>query len=325
MTHFAYPYVMLGLLVLPLWWFWRQKKQKHRPQLPLSTGPWLNELHSSQGFWQRLVPYTDLVYTLILVCTLLALARPQQTRASWPVWGKGIDIAMVLDTSSSMLQTDLKPNRMQVAKQRLLQFVQFRRQRNDRIGLVLFAKRAFTLCPLTEDHAMVRQMLRHVQTGVIADDTALGDALATALARLRHSKRRQRAILLVTDGENNAGRVHPVTAAQLARKMNIPIFPLLIGKDSTFTAQTSSKAHRTPWGVLQHVASISRGSAYHATDLKSFQTALLRILDQMTPMRAQKPKTYAVHKERFTLFLYPGLVLLALLLLLELTRLRQIP
>jgi Ca-activated chloride channel family protein len=323
--HFANPYALLTLLLLPvlIWWHRRQLQQSLRLALPFSDQAQL--LRLPVGIWQRLHNHKEVLIWLALVCVIIGMARPRRTLATWPVWGQGIDIELVLDTSSSMLQTDLAPNRMIVAKQRLKQFIAFRRQKDDRLGIVLFAKRAFSLCPLTVDHRMLSEMLNNVQVGVIADDTALGDALATALARLRHAKTRQRAILLVTDGENNAGSVHPLTAAALAKQMQIPIFPLLIGK--TISSQSNQPAgnHLTPWQILQKVASTSGGSAYHATTQKRFQKALLKILDQMTPTRNQTPRVYSVHQELVGYALGPGIACLLLFFLLQFTRLRSIP
>lgn len=325
-----YPYALLLLALLPvLIWLHRWRlKQPQRIALPFSSQAQLGTL-PNRGFWARLYLWREGFMWLAIALLIIAFARPQRTLSSWPRWGQGIDIAMVLDTSSSMLQQDLRPNRMKVAKKLLRQFIQFRRQKDDRLGMVLFAKRAFTLCPLTVDHRMLSEMLDKVETGVIADDTALGDALATALARLRHANKRQRAILLVTDGENNAGSVHPLTAAALAKQMRIPIFPLLVGKSFAPKGDTVALPQQgkqmSPWQILQKVASTSRGSAYYATDPKSFRRALMTILDQMTPTRATKPKYYTVRQELYSLFLLPALLLIGGIMLLQFTRLRSIP
>ena len=318
----AHPWSFILLLGLPIWWWWRARPAHNTHNITLSSTQVLPEAH--QTLWTHLIRLSVPAQSLIFVLLVFALARPQQRLASWPKWDKGIDIMLVLDTSSSMLHKDLYPSRLKVAKALLHDIIQYRRQRNDRMGLVLFAKEAFTLCPLTSDLVMLKEMLSKVTTGVIRDDMALGDAMTTGIARMEGiQKDRKKALLLLTDGENNAGQVHPLLAAQLARARHIRIFPILMGKPGrNRRAQKSTLV--TPWQILQKVARLSGGSAHKAQNKKSFQRALHSILNTIAPSRRKTAQYRHIKVERFQWFLLPALCLLALMFLLRLTRLRTI-
>lgn len=305
--------LLLPLALLPFLLRSRRRPPSLPTSLPLPPAPFLFR------FASRL---SSPLLLLALLFALLAAAQPQKIVEAWPVWGKGMDLVLAFDTSSSMLQRDLPPSRLAVAKEWLSAWFKDRRQRDDRLGLVLFARHAFTLCPLTFDHPTFLEMLSNVQIGAIADDTAIGDALATALSRLRRSKNPLRAILLVTDGENNAGQVHPIVAADLAAEMKIPIFPLLFGKEHATHASTSTTS---PWAVLQDVARRSRGQAFSIQSPDDLKRALVDILERIDPARQALPRYQTRQEDLFPWFLAPALFLLLLVIGLETTVFRSFP
>ncbi|TNE47936.1 MAG: VWA domain-containing protein [Deltaproteobacteria bacterium] len=335
MIHWQNPWLLLVLFGVPLGYFWQRHALAHQKRLPFST---LQTLHTQQNFRSWLAQRYRYGYLLVGLLVALALPGPQRVLDRWPVWDKGADVVFVLDLSESMLARDLQPSRI-VAAQRLLQTIlKTKRQRNDRFGLVIFASKAYTLCPLTTDHLMLQEMLREVRAGQIGNKTAMGDALATALARLRFQPQRRRAILLITDGETNAGRIHPIRAALRSRQMNIPIHALLMGRITAEDRRKSAPAvpsswqpgqplplATTPWKALQQVAQISRGRAHRITKDATLQARFQAMLKSMFPARTKRPRYVAVYQDLFAWLLWPALGLLGLLLLLEWTVFRGIP
>ncbi|MCB9639621.1 MAG: VWA domain-containing protein [Myxococcales bacterium] len=318
--RWLYPLVFLALIPFSVWWFWaRRRFLRQRPALAYSS---LQLFEGAPvGLGARLVGYKDLLLGLACFLVLVALARPQKILAHWPRWDKGVDVVFALDVSSSMLQQDLQPNRIEVTRKALIQWSKEKRQREDRLGLVLFARQAYTVCPLTSDHKMLREMIDHIQIGVLEDDTAIGDAIASSIARLRHSKLKQRAIILLTDGENNSGQVHPMVAAGVAKQMKIPVYALLVGKRISPVVPTQQQ--RTPWRVLQDVAERSGGKAWRARDAGQIQKILSEILDRIAPQRRKKPTKQTLTQELFGWFAWPALALLLLFALLDLGPLRE--
>ncbi len=312
--------VLFAVLPLVAAWLWaRRRFQKQRPALAYSS---LQLFQSAPLGWRaKLLPFKELLPAVALLLLLIALARPQHILAHYPRWDKGIDVVLALDVSSSMLQRDLLPNRLEVTRTALLRWSKEKRQREDRLGMVLFARKAYTLCPLTSDHKMLREMIAHIQIGVLEDDTAIGDAIATSLARLRHSPLKQRAIVLLTDGENNSGQVHPMVAAGVAKQMKIPVYALLIGKQ--IGPITSAQQQHTPWSVLQEVAQRSGGKAWWTRDEKAIHTALSEILGRIAPQRRQTPTRQTLTQERFHWLAWPALALLLLFVFLDLGPLRE--
>src|SRR6266540_3377985 len=158
----------------------------------------------------------------------IALARPQSTRASDDLELEGIDIVISLDLSGSMQETDLAPNRLEAAKVVIQEFV--RRRPNDRLGLVVFGREAFTHIPLTLDHGTFLRMLAELRIGIIdGNGTAIGNGIGVALNRLRRSEAKSKVIIVLTDGENNAGNISPEDAARYAETLKVKIYTILAG------------------------------------------------------------------------------------------------
>ncbi len=165
--------------------------------------------------------------TAALTLLIVVLARPQ-SRSSWKdIKTEGIDIILSLDISGSMLAKDFKPNRLEAAKEVAIDFINSRP--NDRIGLVIFSGESFTQCPLTSDHAVIKNLFDGVRTGMIKDGTAIGDGLATAVARVKDSKAKSKVVILLTDGVNNQGSVAPVTAAEIAKAFGVRVYTIGVG------------------------------------------------------------------------------------------------
>jgi Ca-activated chloride channel family protein len=272
---------------------------------------------------------------LSLALAIVALARPQvQERHARKHTVEGIDIMIALDLSTSMEAADFKPlNRLNVAKQVLSDFIE--KRGNDRIGLVVFAGLAYTQVPLTLDYGLLKQMVGQLKTGLIQDGTAIGDALATALLRLRNSEAKSKVIVLITDGDNNAGRLSPLDAAQLAATYRIPIYTILVGKGGKVPfPQTHPLFGTTEWievdfpvnpKLLENVASISGGMSYIATDKPSLEQGLQSALNAFERSKLLDGTPDLSYKELFGGFLLAALLLMMMQVALQNGPLRVFP
>jgi Ca-activated chloride channel family protein len=218
---------------------------------------------------------------------IVILARPQSTD-NWDTRStEGIDIMLAMDISGSMLAEDLKPNRLEAAKDVAASFINGRP--NDNIGLVLFSGESFTQCPLTADHAVLLNLFKDVTNGMIEDGTAIGLGIANAVSRIKDSKAKSRVIILLTDGVNNKGEIAPVTAAEIAQTFGIRIYTIGVG-----TYGKAPYPYRTPFGgiqyqnvdveidepVMKQIASITGGQYFRATDNASLR-AIYQEIDQL--------------------------------------------
>lgn len=268
--------LLFGLRALLAW--------RSRPHLDLTLlpGPGADP---TAGRWLRFVP--DAVLTLALSLVLVALARPQLTSQLVEQTSTGLDILLVLDTSASMQLPDLSPTRLEAAKRTAREFV--RGRFHDRIGLVVFAGEAYSLCPLTTDYALLLRELDGIRPGLIAvDGTAIGSALGVAVNRLRLAPTSSRVCILLSDGENTAGQLAPETAAQLARAFGIRLYTIGLGADGAVAFGTDSLTGaprivetRLDETTMRQLAEIGNGRFFRATDQASL-TAIFRQLDRLT-------------------------------------------
>ena len=228
MFRFHDTWFLLGLLLVPLLvWVYRRLERAGRPRLKFPDLGLLKSLRPSPSLPLRHAVIA--LRALALALMIAALARPQSGTREEQVSSEGIDIMIALDISTSMKTPDFEPdNRLAVAKTVVKKFIQGRK--SDRIGLVVFSALAFTQCPLTVDYNILLNLVDKVSfTRPEHDGTAIGNALATAVNRLRDSKAKSKVIILVTDGANNAGNVDPITAAKTAAAFNIKIYAIGAG------------------------------------------------------------------------------------------------
>jgi Ca-activated chloride channel family protein len=266
----------------------------------------------------------------------LALARPQLGRSDSEVTTEGVDIMLILDVSESMQALDFKPdNRLAVAKQTIQDFI--KKRESDRLGLVVFAARAFTKCPLTLDHAVLTTLLGEVSFTDFSFQTAIGTAIATAANRLKDSPTKSKVMILATDGANNAGEIPPVTAANAAKEFGIKIYTIGIGKkgkvpmpvqmQNPFTGEVVREVRMMDSDLdeqtLVNIADATGGKYFRATDGEKLKA----IYDQIDKMERTviHTKVYASFDEKFYPWLWAGFLLLLLEYLLAHTRFRRIP
>jgi Ca-activated chloride channel family protein len=262
---------------------------------------------------------------------IAALARPSSISSDKEYQTHGVDIMIALDISGSMLAEDFQPeNRVYVAKQEATKFIKGRE--NDRIGLVVFSKQAFTQCPLTLDYRILIELLSEIRVGMIADGTAIGMGIATAVNRLRDSNAKSKVIILITDGENNAGNIDPITAAELAKSFGIKIYTIGVGKgglvpfpvdDPLFGKRYVQANVDIDETTLKRIADITGGLFFRARDT----AGLSEIYERINKLEKSdvKVKEYRSYNEMFPLFLIPALLLLLLDIFLRRTFLLKVP
>jgi Ca-activated chloride channel family protein len=262
---------------------------------------------------------------------IVAFARPRSGTELTEVTSEGIDIMMALDVSSSMQAEDFKPNnRLYVAKEEIKKFVE--RRINDRIGLVVFARYSFTQCPLTTDYSVLLNFIDQVNFGLVEDGTAIGMALINGVNRLRESEAKSRIMILLTDGDNNAGEIDPVTAAALAEAMDIKIYTIGAGKpgnamypvqDPLFGKRYVYQPTHIDEETLKQIAEKTHGKYFRARSGEELEQIYAEI-DGMEKTEV-KTATHIQYSELFHYFIYAGLLLLILEVILAHTYFRKLP
>lgn len=279
----------------------------------------------------KVLPTLRILRFIVLALLIFTLARPQLSQSREHKFAEGIDILLVLDISESMRAEDFEgTNRIQVAKSVINDFLTHRE--NDRIGLVIFGGESFTLCPLTLDYQVLMELLRDIEIGQLEDGTAIGDALATATHRLRISASKTKIVILLTDGENNAGSINPEAAASLAQSFGIKVYTIGMGKeggaripyaDTTFGKRYREVLTYLDEDALKRIASITGGRYFRATDMRSLQQIYSEI-DLFEKTKFEIVSTVD-HKELASYILIPTVLLLGIEILLSNTVLRKIP
>ncbi|MCB4792002.1 MAG: VWA domain-containing protein [Elusimicrobia bacterium] len=330
--RFASPLFLLLLITIPLIAWEEYKRRKNRTSsLLFSDALLLGQINPSPKVKLQFLP----VYLryIVFIFLILALARPQAGQKTEEVFNQGIDIMLVLDTSSSMQAIDFEPdNRLVAAKNVAKDFVLGRKY--DRIGIVVFSGLAYTQCPLTIDHDSVLNFLDQVEIGMTQlDGTAIGSAIATAAIRLKGSPGKSRVMILLTDGRNNMGEIDPVTAAQAAAASDIKIYTIGSGKpggalypvdDPLFGKRyVKIPEQELDESTLLKIAEASNGRYFRATDTKSL-SHIFKQIDQMEKTEIKSIK-YINYTELFLYFLWPAIVLLGFELFLSYTWLRKVP
>ena len=325
---FEYPH-LLWLLVIPgllVVLYVLREILGRTPHLRVSTSvPFLAGGHSVMEYIRHL-PF--LLRTLALVMIVIAIARPRSSEQMEKVDTEGIDIVLAMDVSTSMLARDFAPDRINAAKDIAIEFISQRP--SDRMGIVVFAGESFTQCPLTTDRATLINLMKEVNTDLLEDGTAIGNGLATAVARMKDSDAKSRVVILLTDGVNNCGEIAPETAAEIAKTYGVRVYTIGVGANGTAPYPVM-----TPWGVqmqnvkveideklLSEVAATTGGRYFRATD----NTKLAEIYAEINKMEKARTTidSFPVYKELFGTYALIALAALLLEFLLKLF-LRRLP
>jgi Ca-activated chloride channel homolog len=327
--HFMHPYVLLLLGLVPALAFWYYKKRaKYYPTLRVPGLQSFKGVASLRGRLQWLLPVLRM---LCLGALIIAMARPQEVMKEEDITADGIDIILVMDLSSSMLAQDFRPDRLEVSKRVASEFVDKRKY--DRIGLAVFAGEAFTQCPLTTDHVVLKEFLESLQCGLLEDGTAIGMGLATAVNRLKDSEAKSKVVILLTDGDNNAGYIKPITAAEIAREFGVKVYTIGVGTRGKALAPVSRRSDgqyifglatvQIDEELMTKIADMTGGKYFRATS----ERALEKIYIDIDRLEKTKIETTTIKREleRFHPFAFFGMLFLCLELLLRYSLLRSIP
>lgn len=327
---FEYPFLLwLEFILVPLvaFYVWRELGGK----IPyLNVGDIRQFTFGKFGgirTWLRHVPFVLMATAVALM--IVALARPRTSEQIEKVDTEGIDIVMAMDVSTSMLARDFKPDRIGAAKDIAIEFISTRP--TDRMGIVVFAGESFTQSPLTTDRATLINLMKEIETGLIEDGTAIGNGLATAVARLKDSDAKSKVVILLTDGVNNRGEISPSMAAEIARTFNIRVYTIGVG-----AMGTAPYPVMTPWGVelqqvkveideqlLKDISDKTGGKYFRATD----NTKLLEIYGEINDMEKSRTtvESFPKYSELYTRYALAAAIALLLAAVFKLFILRRLP
>lgn len=317
----------LYLIFLPLigWYVWKQHTMN--ATLQISSLSAFAGMKKSYKYYLRHLPFALRCAALALI--IFVLARPQSTSNWSNTTTEGIDIVMAIDLSGSMQAQDLKPNRLDAAINVATEFVAGRQ--NDKMGLVVFAGESFTQCPLTTDQAVLINLFHAIPSIELQDGTAIGMGLSTAVARIKDSEAKSKVIILLTDGENNAGQITPETAAELAKTFGIRVYTIGVGTNGTapFPVQTAFglRYQQVPVKIdedlLRKIAKDTGGEYFRATDNEALKAIYARI-DELEKTKIEK-KEYSKKMEEYWRYAVLALLILGIEMLLRNTLLRTTP
>ena len=300
---FEYPKLLWLLALVPLAiliYIWREIKGRH-PYLTVSDiTPWnLN----NQGFFKRVMRHVPFILRCIAIAALIfAIARPRSASELEKVSTEGIDIVLGIDVSTSMLAMDFKPDRINAAKQIAMEFVAQRPA--DRMGVVVFAGESYTQCPLTTYRQTLINMMKDISCGIIEDGTAIGNGIATAVARLKESDAKSRVVILLTDGVNNCGEISPQMATEIAKTYGVRVYTIGIGAMGEAPYPTDYGIQMVKVDIdeplMKQIAADTGGKYFRATD----NTKLAEIYAEINKMEKTRTivDTYPQYKELFMRF-----------------------
>ena len=326
---FEYPNLLwLLLLLLPLTalYLWRCLRGKE-PSLTVSDTDQWDARSGRFAAWARHIPF--ILRMIALAAIIVAIARPRSSQNFEKIDTEGIDIVLTMDVSTSMLARDFKPDRIGAAKDIAMEFIASRPA--DRMGIVVFAGESYTQAPLTTDRVTLINLMKEVETGLIDDGTAIGNGLATAVARLKDSDAKSKVVILLTDGMNNSGEVAPLMAAEIAKTYDIRVYTIGVG-----AMGEAPYPFMTPWGVqvqnvkveidedlLKKIASETGGKYFRATN----NTKLMEIYGEINQMEKTRTTvdSFPVYSELFMRFALIALFALLAELLLRFVIFRRIP
>lgn len=313
---FAYPLAFALLLVIPLLVFWYYRNiQERQASVLVTTTQFIAHIRSFKT-WFRHFPFV--LRCLALVCIIIALARPQHKFTEQLTEGEGIDIILCFDISGSMNERDFQPNRLEASKQMALGFVADRP--GDRIGVVIFSRQSFTLCPLTTDKNTVIAQINSIRSGYLEEDgTAIGSGLATSVDRLKDQKTKSRIVILLTDGVDYGGMIPPDIAKEMAKLYGIRVYTIGVGSNKEVDEMVETPSGRMSNRkklefnevLLQDIARETGGQYFHATDnevLKSIYSSISEL---------EKTKIEVTTYDRFSEMFFPFVLAAILFLLIE--------
>ncbi len=328
--HFASPQMLwLLLLLVPMVAYYIYRTLQGGAAITISTVSTLRNAPRTIRYYLRHLPFVLRLASFALL--IFALARPQDVEEHQEISSEGIDIMMAIDISGSMLARDFEPNRITAAKEVAASFIGDRI--GDRIGLVVFAGEAFTQSPLTTDKATLQTLLARIRSGVIEDGTAIGNGLATALNRLRESDSKSKVIILLTDGVNNRGEIAPLTAAAIAKEMDVKVYTIGVG-----TMGRAPYPRVDMYGnivdyvqmpveidedTLTEIAQSTGGEYFRATNMEKLE----QIYDQINQMERSEVEIsdFTTYKEKFLFWLVVALGLLLVEVILSSLILKRLP
>ncbi|HEX4457738.1 MAG TPA: VWA domain-containing protein [Polyangia bacterium] len=326
------PHLLWLLALLPLLALWLGRQGAQPAVVYSSIAPARVVARVTRSRWGRVLQIARWLGVALLI---VALARPQLGHASTEVDASGVDLVLAVDVSGSMQALDLAEgdqarSRLEVVKSVVAKFI--RSRPNDRIALVAFAGEPYLVSPLTLDHDWLLQNLQRLQPGMIQDGTAIGSALAASVNRLRGQPSKSRLVVLLTDGQNNAGQIQPQLAAEAARALGVKVYTIGVGGKGEAPMPITDEHGRTRMvmtkvdvdeGTLKKIADTTGAAFYRATDADSLER-IYGAIDKLEKT-TRKLKKYEHHEERFAWLLFPALALLAGEIALGLTRFKRIP
>ncbi len=311
---FLYAIALVPVLIV-IRWVWRYYFNQKLPVAFIKS-----DLKSTALTWLRLIP--DLILTLAIVLILVALARPQKTNEKVEQWTEGIDIMLAIDISQSMQIEDFIPNRLEAAKEVARNFIKGRMQ--DRIGLVVFSGDAFSLTPLTTDYTLLNAYLNELNFDMIESrGTAIGSALAVVTNRMRESESKSKVCILLSDGDNTAGNIDPITSAELASAYNIKIYTIVVGKEGMvpygkdFFGRPNMVENTVDESTMRKIAQIGSGEFFRVADNEAL-LAVFRKIDQYEKAEIKETR-FKDTTDFYFIYLRWAIVLLVIWLLLKST------
>jgi Ca-activated chloride channel family protein len=310
---FAEPLFLYLLVVIPMMIvFYILKWQKTSASLRM---PGLNQFANAGTTFRHYLRHILFAFRIIAIALLVVvLARPQATDKFQDISTEGIDIVLTLDISGSMLARDFRPDRLEASKNVATEFISGRPY--DRIGLVVFSGESFTQCPITTDHAVLINLLREIQSGMVEDGTAIGMGLATSINRIKDSEAKSKVIILLTDGVNNKGEIAPATAAGIAKTYGIRVYTIGVGTQgmapypvqTPFGIQYQDMPVEIDEAILREISQTTGGKYFRATD----NDRLIQVYNEIDKLEKSKidVRQFSRKEEKF---LFPAIIAIFLL------------
>lgn len=320
-------YLFLLLLLIPLIVGYVLSRKKSDASLQVSDTTVYT--YAPKSYKNYLIHVPFILRILALALLIMVLARPQTTNSWQNSEIEGIDIMLAIDVSTSMLAEDLKPNRLEAAKQVAAEFINGRP--NDNIGITLFAGESFTQCPLTVDHSVLLNLIKDVNCGLIEDGTAVGMGIANAVSRLKDSKAKSKVVIMLTDGTNNRGEISPLTAAEIAKSFGIRVYTIGVGTNGMApypyqvagTVQYVNLPVEIDEKTLSEIASTTQGNYFRATSNSKLEEVYQEI-DKLEKTKLNV-RQFSKRDEKYEWFALAAFLCILLEVLLRNTLLKKIP